>query len=89
MDIMINSDSRTATGIYLDMTCDNTSMYVSATPHSVTTLVQNNAHHAWRGGGKTFHGPTAFDQAMAAYKSGACKAMIEHARAVAKGAVAA
>lgn len=85
MDMMIVSANRTETGVYFTLSCGKSEMFIGVAPTHVTTLVQNAAHKTWRGGGKTFHGADAFDQALAAYKSGEAKAMIEYARAATIG----
>ena len=75
MDILVTSSKHTDTG---------KEMFVGVTKHYVTALVYNAANRALRGPGKTFHGEHAFEAALKHYKSGACKAMIEHARAEAR-----
>ena len=81
MDIQIVDINRTPHGVYYSMTTGKTAMLVSLnTRGAVTTLVQNAANKAWRKLGRTFHGATAWDDALAAYKSAECRAMIQHVR---------
>lgn len=81
MDIEIKSKKVEPTGTYYELGCDGKDMFIGVCKGFVTTLVYNAAHQAYRGAGKVFHGETAFEDALAHYKSPACKAMIEHARA--------
>lgn len=80
MDIAVNEIKRTEHGTYYDLSCGSTSMVVAVTKLYVSTTVQNSSHKAWRGMGKHFYGETPFVDASNAYKSAACKAMIEHVR---------
>jgi hypothetical protein len=77
MNIMIESVTETEHGRYYRLTADKTTMTVSVTRHSVTTCVENASHAAYRSAGKTFHGADALIQATGAYKSSACKAILE------------
>lgn len=77
MNVEIDLVTETAHGRYYHLSADKTTMSVSVTRHSVTTCVLNASHAAWRSAGKTFHGPTALTQAMSAYKSSACRAILE------------
>lgn len=77
MNIEIESVTEGNHGRYYRISADKFTMTVSVTRHSVTTCVLNASHAAYRSAGKTFHGPTTLTQAMGAYKSGACKAILE------------
>ena len=47
-----------------------------------SVVVKNSSHKVWRGGGRVFHGSNTLQQALASYKDGAVKAMIETAMAM-------
>lgn len=49
---------------------------------SVTFIIDNAAHRVWRGSGKTFHGETAYADALKAYRSAEAKAMILKAQEI-------
>jgi hypothetical protein len=59
------------------LTCGKATMEVSVCRTFVATCVDNSSARAYGRMGKTFHGADALDKAGAAYKSSACKAMIQ------------
>ncbi len=80
--VMITHTSKTEHSTFVQAVCDNTTATVSFAPShgsvAVRVCVLNASHRAFRiGAGKAF---PDFDAAVAGYKSGAVKAIIEAAR---------
>ncbi len=80
--VMITHTSKTEHSTFVQAVCDNTTATVSFAPShgsvAVRVCVLNTSHRAFRiGAGKAFPN---FDAAVAGYKSGAVKAIIEAAR---------
>ena len=82
MDILITNVASNSIGTYYTMTCDKQTMEIAAY-HSgswagqVSCQVQNASRRAFRRLGRNF---SSWDEALAAYKSASCKAMIQYAR---------
>ena len=68
--------------VYATMKCGKQTMVVSVGSGSVTALVQNASHRAWKGFGKTFR---TFDEAFGNYKSAEARAMLDAARTLWNG----
>lgn len=81
MNIALSVEA-TKTGRFYTLSTDKAAMtvYVSETGY-VQACVDNASARVNRfGTGKVFHGANALSAAIAAYKSGACKAMLEAVR---------
>ncbi len=76
MTILITKSSKTETAAGIEATVNKTQGAVYITAHGLQVLCMNASHRAWRGGGKHF--PTV-DAALAGYKSGEMKAIIQAA----------
>lgn len=61
---------------YADMQSGKHCVFVCVKPRGIQVIVQNDAHRVWRGMGKEF---PSVEAACANYKTGAIKAMIQHA----------
>jgi hypothetical protein len=85
MDILIHSTTQGEKRLYTEMTCGNTSAFVSAPlPNAdadFQVICQNSHHRAWKGSGRFF--PTLAD-ALAGYKSPEMRAMINAAASLAE-----
>lgn len=62
--------------VYVTLSTDRHRVFVSFGPFEVRVVVMNSSHRAWRGMGKGFKDTAA---AVANYKTGAIRALIEHA----------
>lgn len=79
MTTMITEANKTATGTYVQATCGNVSALVCIQSHGVQVICQNAAHKVWRGMGRRFE---SVELALANYKSGEMRAIIQAAAAV-------
>jgi len=61
---------------YCEMESGKHAAMIAVNPRGLQVIVQNSSHRVWRGMGKQFPNVAA---ALAAYKTAAIRAMIEHA----------
>ena len=84
MNIILTDVTHGERGSYFEMSNGKSQMIVGASTIGgtlcVSTLVLNASNRAYRKLGRSFYGPAAWNEAMAAYKSGECQAMIEFVR---------
>jgi hypothetical protein len=78
MNIMINEIKTSATGtVHMDIACNKASAYISIDKDGrVNVCTKNASHRAWGGMGRFFRTKA---EALAGYKSGELRAMIEAA----------
>lgn len=81
MQTLITKTSQAGTSHYVEATCENTSALVVIEKDGVRVICQNAMHRAWGGSGRHF--PTV-EAAVAGYKSGAMKSIIQAAADSAK-----
>ena len=84
MTIQILDQQRGPHGFYFRAACDKITALVTVHSWGFQICCENNAHKVWRGMGKHF--PT-LEAALAGYKSGEMKAIIQAAADAAKGAI--